>query len=164
LTSITDAGRASSAPTEKRLAAALALPGTLLIVATAVMLLGLPFGIDPLWRVEPLTLAEAAALRDNGEVVRLIQAGEDPNAPGTVRAELLRNDAQVVTPLEAAVGIDRPDMVETLLENGAVLDAMTWTRLMCFAISIEADEAIEFLDQRRPTGASTACDHVRTPW
>jgi hypothetical protein len=143
---------------------ALAMPGTVLVLATALMLLGLPLGIDPLWRVEPLTLAEAAALRDNGEVVRLIHAGEDPNRPGTVRAELLRNDAQVVTPLEAAVGIDRPDMVETLLENGAVLDAMTWTHLMCFAISIEADEAIQFLDQRRPAGASTVCDHVRTPW
>ena len=143
---------------------ALALPGTLLILATAMMLFGLPFGIDPLWRVEPLTLAEAAALRDNGEVVRLIQSGHDPNKPGTVRAELLRNDAQVVTPLEAAVGIDRPDMVETLLENGATLDAATWTHLMCFAASIEADESIEFLEPRRPAGASTACDHVRTPW
>ena len=143
---------------------AIALPGTILIVATAVMLAALPFGIDPLWRVEPLTLAEAAALRDNGEVVRLIQSGENPNTPGTVRAELLRNDAQVVTPLEAAVGIDRPDMVETLLENGAVLDAATWTHLMCFAYSIEADEAIEFLEQRRPAGAAIACDHVRTPW
>ena len=100
---------------------ALALPGGLLIVATALMLLGVPFGIDPLWYVEPLTLSEAVSLRDNGEVVRLIQAGDDPNRRGTVRAELLRNDAQVVTPLEAAVGIDRPDMIETLLENGATL-------------------------------------------
>ena len=143
---------------------ALALPGTLLILATATMLLGVPFGIDPLWRVEPITLAEAAALRDNGEAVRLIQNGEDPNARGTVRAEFLRHDPQMVTPLEAAVGIDRPDMVETLLENGAVLDAATWTHLMCFAIAIEADEAIEFLEPRRPATASTACEHVRTPW
>ena len=78
-----------------------------------------------------------------------------------MRAELLRNDAQVVTPLEAAVGIDRPDMIEVLLDNGAVLDAMTWTRLMCFAAAIEADEAVDFLEQRRPAGAATACDHVR---
>ena len=128
------------------------------------MLLGLPFGIDPLWRVEPLTLSEAAALRDNGEVVRLIDAGEDPNKAGAVRAELLRNDALVVTPLEAAVGIDRPDIIEVLLDNGAVLDAMTWTHLMCFATSIEADEAIDFLEPRRPVGATTACEHVQTPW
>src|SRR5688500_20198729 len=108
---------------------AFALPGALLILGTAVMLLGLAFGIDPLWRVEPLTLAEAAALRDNGEVVRLIHAGENPNAPTTVRAELLRNDPLTLTPLEAAVGSDRPDMIEVLLENRAILDAATWTRL-----------------------------------
>jgi hypothetical protein len=143
---------------------ALALPGTLLILATAVMLLGLPVGIDPLWRVEPMTLAEAAALRDNGEVVRLIYGGEDPNTRGTVRAELVHNNAQVVTPLEAAVAIDRPDMLQTLLENGAVLDATTWTHLMCFAVSTEADEAIEFLERRRPAEASSVCDDVRTPW
>jgi hypothetical protein len=143
---------------------ALALPGTVLILATALMLAGLPFGVDPLWRVEPLTLAEAAALRDNGEVVRLIQGGEDPNNAGTVRAELLRNDPLTVTPLEAAVGIDRPDMIEVLLEHGAVMDAATWTKLMCFATAIEADEARAVLEQRRPPGASLVCDHVQTPW
>ena len=81
-----------------------------------------------------------------------------------MRAELLRNDALVVTPLEAAVGIDRADIMEVLLDNGAVLDAMTWTRLMCFAASIEADEVVDFLEQRRPADAATACDHVQTPW
>ena len=60
--------------TERGPVIAVAVPGVLLIAATALMLMGLPFGIDPLWRVEPLTLAEAAALRDNGEVVRLIEA------------------------------------------------------------------------------------------
>jgi hypothetical protein len=144
--------------------AALAVPGTLLILATAVMLLGLPFGIDPLWRVEPLTLAEAAALRDNGEVVRLIHAGGNPNAPATVRAEFLRNDPLTITPLEAAVGSDRPDMIEVLLENGASLDAATWTQLMCFATAIEADEAMDLLARRRPGDASPTCEHVQTPW
>jgi len=44
----------------------LGLPGLLLVAATAALLLGLPFGLDPLWAVEPMTLSEAAALRDNG--------------------------------------------------------------------------------------------------
>ena len=158
MTSITDSVR-SRAPL-----AALALPGTALILATAVMLVGLPFGADPLWRVEPLTLAEAAALRDNGEVVRLIDAGEDPNAAGTVRAEFLRDDALTITPLEAAVGSDRVDIMEVLLEHGARLDPATWNRLMCFATAIEADESRAFLEQRRPEGAPLACDHVQTPW
>jgi hypothetical protein len=143
---------------------AMALPGAVLILATAVMLIGLPFGVDPLWRVEPLTLAEAAALRDNGEVVRLIEAGEDPNRATTVRADFLRNDALTITPLEAAVGSDRVDIMEVLLEQGARLDAATWNHLMCFATAIEADESRAFLEERRPDRASLACDHVKTPW
>jgi hypothetical protein len=143
---------------------AMALPGALLIVATALMLIGVLFGVDPLWRVEPLTLAEAAALRDNGEVVRLIDAGEDPNRAGTVRAEFLRNDPLTITPLEAAVGSDRVDIMEVLLEHGARLDPATWTRLMCFATAIEADESQSFLEPLRPDEASLACDHVQTPW
>jgi len=143
---------------------AVAVPGVVLIVATALMLVGLPLGVDPLWRVEPLTLAEAAALRDNGEVVRLIEAGADPNAASTVRAEFLHNNPLTVTPLEAAVGADRVDMVEVLLDHGAALDAATWTRLMCFATAIEADESQSFLGPLRPDDASLACDHVPTPW
>jgi hypothetical protein len=114
--------------------------------------------------VEPLTLSEAAALHDNGEVVRLIDAGGDPNEASTVRAELLRNDALVVTPLEAAVGSDRVDIMEILLEHGAALDGATWTRLMCFATAIEADEARNLLEERRPPDASGSCEHVQTPW
>ena len=138
------------------------LPGLLLILATAVMLVGLPFGLDPLWRVEPLTLAEAAALRDNGEVVRLIDAGEDPNKAGTVRAELLRNDPLVVTPLEAAVGSDRADMIEVLLDNGAVLDAMTWT-LDVLCNGHRGDDVRALLEQRRPDGASPPAITSRSP-
>jgi hypothetical protein len=159
LTSITDSGVIGRVPL-----IAVALPGAALILATAVMLAGLMFGADPLWRVEPLTLAEAAALRDNGEVVRLIDAGEDPNAPATVRAEFLRNDPLTITPLEAAVGSDRVDIMEVLLEHGARLDPPIWNRLMCFATAIEADESRALLEQRRPEGATLACDHVQTPW
>jgi hypothetical protein len=142
----------------------LAVPGLVLIAATACLLLALPLGLDPLWRVEPLTLAEAAALRDNGEIVRLIQQGEDPNRPGTVRAELLRNDPIVITPLEAAVGIDRPDVLEVLLDHGATMNEAMWTRLVCFAEAIDADDARSFLESHRPAGTSDACDHVATPW
>lgn len=144
---------------------AVALPATLLIAATAVMLGGLPFGIDPLWRVEPLTLAEAAALRDNGEVVRLVRSGQDPNRPATVRAEVLGDREVTATPLEAAVGIDRADIIQVLLENGATLDVSTWPHLMCLAASVEADEAKEFLEQRRPDDAVAAdCEHAPRPW
>ena len=78
--------------------------------------------------------------------------------------DVLRNDAQVVTPLEAAVGAQRADMVELLLENGAVMNAATWTRLTCFTAVVGANDAREVLEAHRPAGASAACEGVQTPW
>ena len=146
------------------LASAICLPGALLIVATAAMFVALPFGIDPIWHVEPVTLSEAAALRDNGEVIRLIGLGADPNKTSAVRADFVQKEAQVLTPLEAAVGIRRADMVELLLENGAHVDATTWTRLMCFADKLKASDVRTILEQRRPQGTSATCEDVKTPW
>ncbi len=146
------------------LASALCLPGALLIAATAAMFAALPFGFDPMWYVEPVTLPEAAALRDNGEVMRLIGLGADPNEAGTVRAGFAHREAQVLTPLEAAVAIRRADMVEVLLENGAVMDVATWTRLICFADVVEAGDVRALLEQRRPQDASASCEGARTPW
>ncbi len=156
----------STSTTDVTVAAlALAAPGTLLVLATAAMLCALLFGVDPLWRTESLTLTEAAALRDNGEVARLIDLGADPNAPARVRAAFVHDDAPpLLTPLEAAVGTDRGDMIGTLVDHGAAIDGATWTRLMCFAQSIEADDAAAALQARQPAGASTSCDAVETPW
>ena len=136
----------------------------MLIAATAVLLAGLPFGADPLWAVEPLTLSEAAALRDNGEVVRLIDSGGDVNAAGVVRADVFSDRALEMTPLEAAVAGERADMVELLFEHGARPDPAQWTRLMCFAASVEADDVRALLEPRRPDGASEECDGVPIGW
>jgi hypothetical protein len=145
-------------------ALAVALPGTLLVLATTALLLGLPFGFDPLWHAESLTLPEAAALRDTGEVVRLIANRENPDAPGPVRANILRSEPVVVTPLEAAVAADRPEVIEVLLDQGASLDAPTMVRLVCFARRVEADDAGAFLLAQRPDDAPGSCDQVSTPW
>jgi hypothetical protein len=138
--------------------------GVLLTLGTAALLVGVPFGVDPVWAVEPVTLPEAAALHDNGEVVRLIMRGADPNQPGTVRANFARNQPAVLTPLEAAVAIRRADMVQVLLDNGASLDAGSWTRLVCFASVVDAGEVRSLLNERRPDGVSDSCEHVQTPW
>jgi hypothetical protein len=136
----------------------------MLIVGTALMFAVLPFGIDPVWHVEPVTLPEAAALRDNAEAMRLIGLGADPNRAGLVRANFAHNKAQMLTPLEAAVGIRRADMVELLLENGARMDGETWTRLICFADVVDAGDVRALLEQRRPPGAAATCEGVQTPW
>lgn len=146
------------------LVCAVSLPGVLLIVATAAMLVGLPFGADPLWTVEPMTLSEAAALRDNGEVARLIELGEDVNGAGVVRPHVLADHSLVVTPIEAAVAAERADMVELLLEQGARVDAAMWTRLMCFSASVEAEDVLALLEPRRPEASVDNCDLVHVPW
>jgi hypothetical protein len=143
---------------------ALGLPGVLLIAATTAMLIGLPFGADPLWEVETITLAEAAALRDNGEVVRLIESGEDVNATSPVRQDILSARSLVLTPIEAAVAAERADMVELLLDQGARLDAILWTRLMCFSASVEADDVQALLEPRRPEGSVEDCDGIEIGW
>lgn len=108
--------------------------------------------------------ALTAALRDNGEVMRLIGLGADPNQAGTMRADFAHNEAQVLTPLEAAVGTRRTDMVELLLEHGAHMDAAMQTRLTCFARRVEADDVRALLEERRPPDASATCEGVQTPW
>ena len=143
---------------------ALGLPGALLIAATAVMLIGLPLGADPLWAVEPITLSEAAALRDNGEVVRLIDSGVDVNGTSAVRPDILSAHSLVMTPIEAAVAAERADMVELLLEQGARMDAALWTRLMCFSASVEADDVRALLEPRRPEDAVEHCDGIEIGW
>jgi hypothetical protein len=97
---------------------ALALP-VLLAIARAGMLAAAAAGGHPFWQIEPLNLAEAAALRDGGEVARLLGAGADPTVAYTVRRGFLRPRAMTVTPLEAARAAGRPDIEALLIEAGA---------------------------------------------
>lgn len=143
---------------------ALGLPGVLLIAGTTAMLIGLPFGADPLWSVEPVTLSEAAALRDNGEVVRLIESGANVNATSPVRPDIFSAQSLVMTPIEAAVAAERADMVELLLEQGARPDVVLWNRLMCFSASVEADDVRALLEPRRPEGSVEDCDGIGVGW
>lgn len=143
---------------------AVGLPGSLLVVATAGLLMALPFGIDPMWRVEPLTLPEAAALHDTGEAMRLIGLGADPSKAGIVRAGFVHHEAHVLTPLEAAVAADRADSATLLLDSGAAIDGRTWMRLVCFADVVEAADVRAVLEPRRPAGAPASCDGVEVPW
>jgi hypothetical protein len=136
----------------------------LLIVATAAMLVGLSLGADPLWTVEDMTLSEAAALRDNGEVARVIELGEDVNGTSLVRPDILADHSLLVTPSEAAVAAKRADMVELLLEHGARMDVAMWTRLMCFSSSVKAEDVLSLLEPRRPEASVENCDFVHVPW
>jgi len=111
------------------------------------------FGSTPtFWQGGPLTLAEAAALRDQGEVARLIEAGTDPNGEYALRPDILAVNR--ATPLEAAVAARRPEIVNLLMREGATVDGPAWRHLHCVAIDIGAADVIQAVDAYRPETAS----------
>ena len=143
---------------------AIALPGVAFVAVTMVLLVAATLGRGPLWRSEPLTLPEAAALHDDADVLLLIGRGADPNAPGTIRPGMLTRDEIELTPLEAAVGARQERTVEFLLQHGAVVDAPSWTRLMCFAERLEAPAVRAVLGRRQSAGTTLDCAGVMLPF
>lgn len=142
-------------------AVALAAPGCLLAAASVVALTLAAFDRHPMWPHQGFNLAEAAAVRDEAEMVRLIEQGEDPNARYAIEPGLLFDAPIRLTPLEAAVAADDAEMIGRLLTNGASMDAALWAHLRCIA---EGDDAPSMLDRYQPAGALLRCDDVSPPW
>ena len=141
------------------------LPGAILAIVTAVMMLMAAGGSHPLWRVEPVNLSEAAALRDRATIVQLIARGEDPYARREVRANLAFNDRFELTPLEAGIATHRAEIVDMILFSARTpVDAAAWTRLRCLA-ELEGDKDVSAtLERYRPESATQVCDGVTRPW
>jgi hypothetical protein len=119
------------------------------------------FGEHPMWPHEEVNLAEAAGVREEAEVVRLIEQGQDPNASYPVRSGLLLERSAKLTPLEAAVINNDPAMVGQLFAHGAAVDGPSWVVLRCFA----ADSRVApVLDEHRPGSATLECDGTKVPW
>lgn len=142
-------------------AAVLVMPGCLLAVASVVALTMAAFGHHPMWPHQPTNLAEAAGVREEAEVARLLEQGHDPNARYPIRPGLIFDHPTRLTPLEAAVANDDSEMVRRLLAQGAGMDAALWTHLRCIA---GGDDVPSTLDQYRPAGALPRCDGVSPPW
>jgi hypothetical protein len=142
-----------------RLAMIVALPGCLLAAASVVALTMAAVDQPPMWPYDAHTLAEAAGARDEAEVVRLIEHGEDPNVRYFVRSGLVLERAARLTPLEAAVLNDDPAITRELLSRGVTLNDTSWTALRCRAGS----RAAAVLDETRAPG-SLVCAGIQTPW
>ena len=141
-----------------------ALPGIVLTAWSALLMLGAAIGSHPLWRVEPLNLSEAAAMRDEATVVQLIANGDDPYARRQVRADLLFNDRVELTPIEAAIAGGRTEIVEIILFSSPRPAPAEWTRLRCLSDLEGARNINDVLDRYRPESATLACDGVTRPW
>jgi hypothetical protein len=115
-----------------------------------------------LWPSHDVTLSEAVATRNNGEAVRLIQRGANPNQPSPVRDGLLTNGyAVTVKPIEAAVGAQRADSVRTLLANGATVDQEELRVLRCLEEARHDSGVRELLAAQSTSGVD--CTGVRSP-
>ena len=137
---------------------ALAAPASLLVGAMTAMLVIAVVAGHPMWPHQRLNLSEAAAVRDSAEVVRQIEAGEDPNASREIRAGLLGDGPVRMTPLEAAVAAEDAEVVGRVLEKGGRVDAKLWNRLRCLT---RDEEVAALLDSRLPPGADAGCESGR---
>jgi hypothetical protein len=153
---------ASPTGLRRLLAICAAAPPLAAFAISAVIVMTAPGGAPPFWRGGPLTLSEASALHDQGELVRLIAAGANPNAVYPLRAGIVA--ARALTPLEAAVGARRAEMVDLLMRHGATADPATWRRLDCFAQQTGAADVVEMLRRYRSSGIEASCAGVSTPF
>jgi hypothetical protein len=119
------------------------------------------FGEHPMWPHEEVNLAEAAGVREEAEVARLIEQGHDPNGRYPVRSGYLFERGASLTPLEAAVLNDDPLIAAYLFRNGVALEASAWLALRCFAANLRVAAV---LDEHRPPEVTLECAGVRTPW
>jgi hypothetical protein len=120
-----------------------------------VAVLALSAGVDhPIWHARPQNLAEAAAFRDGAAVVRRVRGGENPNAPGDVRQDFISPAPLTLTPIEAAAVEGRPEIVQLLLDLGAMPDAASWKNAWCLA---GAADVRDLLARHRPPAAATGC-------
>ena len=138
-----------------------AAPPLVGFVGSLAIAAGWAAGVRPFWTVPELTLSEAVATRDAGEVTRLIERERmDPNRAWPVRGGLL-GEARVATPLEAAVLTRRADMADLLLRLGAVVpDGAPRAALICVGVRASADEVVTLLlgsgDRSDPRGTCPA--------
>lgn len=123
-------------------------PVLLVLVASTWIVAGWARGVDPLWPDPKLTVSEAAALVNTGEMTRLIAAeGQDPSRAWPVREGVLGGDSENMTPLEAAIRTRRPDTMSILLRLGAVPPAAGAARrdLICRAVEAGVSSIVETL-------------------
>lgn len=142
---------------EARTRRASALPGIMLAApGVAVTLAVLAFaglelrGTTPLSYGRPRNVAEAAALGQASEVLRLLSEGQDPNREWPLRKQIISSSVLKATALEAAVWSRQGELIQLLDARGAVPHGDERRHLTCLASDLRIDEIVEFLSPDGP--------------
>jgi hypothetical protein len=114
-----------------------------------------------IWPARPVTLSEAMANRDQGEVVRQVAAGVSLDGRYDVYDVIKRGRHTPATPLEAAIATREEYMFALGLAYGARLDAGNARVLFCLA---EAGHATGIRDAVREKFGPQTCEGVPLPW
>ncbi len=105
-----------------------------------------------LWSYGPtVNLAEAAALGSASEVVRRLDAGENPARLVAVRPFAISSSVTRVTALEAAVWSRSAELMQLLDRTGAIADGETREHLSCLAKDLRVEEIVEYLSPKGPS-------------
>jgi hypothetical protein len=113
------------------------------------------------WAARPVTLSEAMANRDQGEVVRQAADGVSLDARYDVYDVIKRGRHTPATPLEAAIATREQYMFELALAYGARLDTGNARVLFCLA---EAERATDIRDHLQEKFGMQDCAGVALPW
>ena len=139
----------------RALLAAVALPPVAVATYTVIALMLATAGRHPMWKPSRPNFAEAAAARDAATVMLLLSEGHDPNASHVVRAGVLDRWAVRTTPLEAAFGEGRMEIVDILLRHGATLDEERRASFTCQARARGEVDIARYFESR---GGPVTCE------
>ena len=143
---------------------AFALPAVVWVGFCVVWLLCAALGIPRGFDSRSMTLTEATAVASHADAARLLDGGADPTAPARLRAHLVMNDENAMTPLEAATGAIRNGPVQMLLNRGARIDERNYAVLWCGATARRNGDMLRFLESKWPNTAPIDCTQVRALW
>jgi hypothetical protein len=143
---------------------AAALPAVLVgLVSVAQVGLSL-FAANPVWAVQPVTMAEAAALRDPGTVMRRIRQGADSHTAQAVREGIVSNEPVMLTPLDAAIAARRGEVIELLVWAAPPRHGGEWVQALCLAAALGDEGISEILARLKPPSVEPDCAGFTRPW
>jgi hypothetical protein len=145
----------------RRAAVALGAPGLVLSCAIVAAAMTSVAGLAPPAHEYQLTLAEAAALHDIAEIVRLVRQGHDPRQPAVVRAGILRDRPMTLTPMAAAILARRVDAIDVLAAKGGGIRGDEFPQYWCLAQSRGDAAVIAAVETQVPLAAPVDCSTVQ---